>query len=106
MEKAKTLHAKAPRRRGAKETKQLFFVVFESLRLCVKQSIFSQLQMAVAQGVARASEAVNLLIFDSFAIVFSAAYRRKNPLFSKNSQLLPLVRSHGQDGRATLPPRA
>jgi hypothetical protein len=33
----------AQRRRGAKETKQLFFAIFASLRLCVKLSIFSQL---------------------------------------------------------------
>jgi hypothetical protein len=43
-ERAKTSHAKAPRRRGAKETKQLFFAIFASLRLGVKLSILSRLR--------------------------------------------------------------
>jgi hypothetical protein len=41
MEKAKTSHAKAQRREGAKETKELFFAIFASLRLCVKPFYFS-----------------------------------------------------------------
>ena len=48
-ERAKTSHAKAPRRRGAKKTKQLFLAIFASWRLGVKSSIFSQLRTPVAQ---------------------------------------------------------
>jgi hypothetical protein len=40
MEKAKTFHVKAPRRRGAKKTKELFFAIFASWRLGVKLCIF------------------------------------------------------------------
>ena len=43
-QRAKTPHAKAPRRRGAKEKMQLPFAVFASLRLGGKLQILSQLQ--------------------------------------------------------------
>jgi hypothetical protein len=48
MKIAKTPHAKPPWRRGAKEAKQIFFAIFESLRLGVKLFIFSELLRQVS----------------------------------------------------------
>jgi hypothetical protein len=48
-ESARTFHAKAQSRRGAKETNHLFSTVFASWRLCVRLSIFSQLRMPVPE---------------------------------------------------------